>query len=100
MKKLKLLAIEIINLCNDTLEKGESPNNQIIGSILKEFKNILKTIETQNKINILNSKGKLGSTYTILDCAEIGFDKELFSKVYNFEKLCKKSEGFIITQHN
>lgn len=91
IEELKLKAEEIIDMCIDTIAKGTTPlNTWVINLINQEFKVILNAIISENKVIVLTKRKDLWAARTIIDSGEFEHDKELFQKVFDFEKACRK----------
>ena len=88
-EKLLNLAQEIINLCDLSISE-KTTNIEIIKIIKREFEKQINSLKTDKKAVVLNSKRDIWAARTIIDSADLNYDKELFDKVFEFEKLCKK----------
>lgn len=86
---LREQANEIIALCAKEL-KTDTPNINILKIIKKEFEEIIRCIDRQGKIRVINSRKQLLSSVVISDSADYNFNKELFLKVADFSNKCEK----------
>lgn len=89
---MKEKTIEIIDLCQQTLLDKTTENVEVIKIILREFKEILISIDANDKIPVLNKNRDLWATRTMIDSADFNYDDELFSQIREFQKLCRKIE--------
>ena len=90
MEKLLNLAQEIINLCDLSINEKATANIDVIKIIKSEFEKQIDSLKTDKKTIVLNKKRDIWASRTIIDSADFNYDKELFDKVFEFEKLCKK----------
>jgi len=90
IEQLKLKAEEIINMCNDRITLNNSPNMFEINVIKREFILIRDSLIKEGKVIVLTKKRDLSAYRTIIDSADFNYDSELFDKVYEFQKACKK----------
>ncbi len=94
-------AEEIIVMCEDTITKGISPNIRVIQIIRDEFRTIERFLVSDGKVILLNPRKDLLSTWTITDSAYYEYDADLFKKVFEFGRICKKlkKERLIFQYH-
>ena len=90
IEQLKLKAEEIINMCNDRIILNNSPNMFEINVIKREFLLIRDSLIKEGKVIVLTKKRDLSAYRTIIDSADFNYDSELFDKVHEFQKACKK----------
>lgn len=88
--KLKLYTDEIIAMCNDIIKLNHSPNIFVVKAIKREFESIQHTITRDKKIVVLTKNKDIWASKLIIDSANLEYDSNLFNKVFEFEKLCKK----------
>ena len=90
INELELRAEKIIVLCNDILALNNSPNMFVVGIIKREFETIKNSLIKEKKVIVLTKKRDLWAYKTIMDSAIFEYDKHLFDKVYEFQKMCRK----------
>lgn len=90
MEQLEILTNEIIKECDDILKLNSSPNISVVKVIKHEFEVINETLLETGKVVVLNRNKDLWAMKTIIDSAWYEYDKLLFKKVFEFNKLCKK----------
>ncbi|MDE6200257.1 MAG: hypothetical protein K2M47_00035 [Clostridiales bacterium] len=91
IERLINLNKEILALCNVVIDENVSPNVEIVGIIKqREFEKQYQSLTNEGKVIVLNKKKDLRATRTIADSGHFEYDKELFHKVFEFEKLCHK----------
>ena len=91
IEQLKLKAKEIILMCNNIIALNNSPNEFVINIIKREFELILDSLEKERRVIVLTKKKDLLASRVIYDSAlDLKCDSNLFDKVFEFEKTCKK----------
>ena len=101
LEQLKLQAKEIIEMCDKSIALNNSPNLFEINVIKREFLLIRDVLIRDNKIVVLTKQRDLWAYRVILDSAKLEYDSDLFEKVYQFQKSCKKlSKKQLIIQYN
>ncbi len=90
IEKLLVLAQEIIDLCTLSENKESATNIEVIKLIKREFEKQYNSLDINKKAIVLNKKRDIWATRTIIDSADLKYNKDLFDKVFEFEKLCKK----------
>ena len=100
LRCLESVALEIVSCCHRDLKYGSSENRGVIQIILNEFQTILDSIRTNGTIPVLNGERQLWSTRTIVDSANFAWNEELFDKVRDFSKLCKRIDKKYVTVKN
>ncbi len=90
LQDLTSAASDIVSCCRWDLQGACDQNRAVILVILDEFQKILDSIRTNGTIPVLNGKRQIWSCRTIVDSADLARNDELFGKVREFEKLCKR----------
>lgn len=93
---MKEKTIEIIDLCQQTLLDKTTGNTEVIKIILREFKKILISIDTNDKIPVVYKNRDLWATRTMIDSADFNYDNELFSLIREFQNLSRKIDAEFI----
>lgn len=100
---LEIQAKDIIKLCQTMLddESCTDPNRFVVSVILKEFNEILNSLDLDKKLLLVHRKRPIGCLFTISDSADFNFNRQLLHKIEEFEKLCNLiSESYKVYKYN
>lgn len=103
LENLKQQAKDIVGVCqvmlNDTSCKD--PNRFVIKVIRREFEEILESLNANGKLLLTHRKRPVGSLFTILDSADLNFDRDLLNKIEEFKNLSNSvDESLKIYRYN
>ena len=91
IEQLKLQAKEIILMCDNIIALHNSPNEFVINVIKHEFELIHDSLKKEGRVIVLTKEKDLFASRLIYDSApDLKCDSNLFDKVFEFEKACKK----------
>lgn len=92
---LKERAEEIVSACNRAVGR-RGPNTNAIFIVRREFGKIVRALEEEGRVPVLNSRRALWSMRTLLNAADCKEDAVLFDSVRTFQKLCRKADKSLI----
>lgn len=87
---------EILALCDAVISEN-GPNAEVAGIIKREFEKQYRSLTNDGKVIVLTKRKDLWATRTIIDSGHFEYDKKLFDKVFEFEKLCRKVRRDMLT---
>lgn len=97
IEQLIVLAKQIIDLCNMSIEDNRSANLDVINIIKREFEAQYESLSNNRKAIVLNKRRDLWASRTITDSADFDGDEILFDKVFEFAEMCRKLSSAKLT---
>ena len=90
IENLLNIAQEIVDLCNLSLSDKSNPNFEVINLVKREMESLIASLKTDKKAIVLNKKREIWAPKVIRDSADFNYNKNLFDKVFDLEKMCRK----------